>query len=108
VTGKISKSIQLITPVLSPLLRESSDRKTVEQKIIYTCALVMCHGLEPVLPSGRLSCCAPVPSPRWGMVSAAGALKIPPKGSKKRSDGKKLLSMKPDELLMIGLDNFHP
>ena len=48
-------------PVFSPPLREGSDRKTVEQKIKYTFALVMCRGLEPVLPSGRLSYCAPVP-----------------------------------------------
>jgi len=35
-------------------------------------------------------------------------LRIPLKGSQKRSDGKKLLSMKSGELLVIGLDNFHP
>jgi len=52
---KISESIQLITPVLSPPLREGSDRKTVEQKIMYSFALGMGPGLEPVLPSGRLS-----------------------------------------------------
>jgi len=54
-TVKISKSIRLITPFLSPPLREGSDRKTVKQKIMHIFAMVMCPGLEPVLPSGRLS-----------------------------------------------------
>ena len=70
--GKISKSIRLITPVLSPPLREGPDRKTVEQKILYTCALVMCPGLEPVLLSGRLSCHTPV-ALRWGHGECNGS-----------------------------------
>jgi len=53
-------------PVLSPPLREGPDRKTFEQKILHTCALVMCPGLEPDLPSGRLSCHAPLPALRQG------------------------------------------
>jgi len=54
-TVKISESIRLITPVLFPPLREGSDRKTVEQKIMYSFAPGMGPGLEPILPSGRLS-----------------------------------------------------
>jgi hypothetical protein len=53
-------------PVLSLPLRKDPDRKTVEQKILYTCALLMCPGLEPVLPSGRLSCHAPAPCSQAG------------------------------------------
>jgi len=64
-TVKISKSIRLITPVLSPPLG-GSDRKTVEQKIMYAFALVMCPGLEPDLPSGRYTA-LPSPALKWGM-----------------------------------------
>jgi len=85
VTGKISKSIQLITPVLSPLLRESSDRKTVEQKITYTFALVMCPGLEPVLPQGGCHTTLPSPVLRWGYSERNGGSGISLKGLYMRS-----------------------
>ena len=61
-------------PVRSPPLREDPDRKTVEKKILYTFAPVMCPGLEPVLLSGRLSCHAPLPASRQGHGERNGTL----------------------------------
>jgi hypothetical protein len=73
--GKISKNIRLITPVLSPLLREGSDRKTVKQKIMNTFAPghVSRSGARPpmreaIMPRSRS------PLSGGGMVSATGTL----------------------------------
>jgi hypothetical protein len=74
-------------PVLSPPLREGSDRKTVEQKITYTFALVMCPGLEPVLPQGGCHTMLPFPVLRWEHGERNGRSGISLKGSKMRSDG---------------------
>jgi hypothetical protein len=61
-------------PVLSPLLREGSDRKTVEQKIMYTFALVMCPRLEPSSHEGGYHATLPSPLSSGSMVSATGTL----------------------------------
>jgi hypothetical protein len=65
----------LITTLLSPPLREDSDRNTVEQKIMYTFALVLVLVRNPSSHQGDLSCPDPVPPLSGGAtVSATGAL----------------------------------
>ena len=71
--GKISKSIRLIMPVLSPPLREGSDRKTVEQKILYTGALVMCPGWSPSSHQGGYHATLPFPALKRGHGECNGS-----------------------------------
>ena len=77
-TGKNFKkyTIDNTCPLSSAL--GGSDRKTVEQKILYAFALVMCPGLRARSPiRGAILLCSRPPLSRSGRVSATGVLGFP-------------------------------